>query len=62
MLHNQSWTESLGKFVMRIGRCLVDLFRTDMTQTKWGHRVIRQIFREGKFAPDNALDGRKANR
>lgn len=56
MLHNQTWTESLGKFLARAGRGIFDLFRLDMTETKWGHRVMDQIFREGKFSPNETHD------
>jgi hypothetical protein len=31
------------------GKGLLQFFSTDMTDTKWGHRVMDQIFREGKF-------------
>jgi hypothetical protein len=51
MLHNNTWTESLGKFLLRAGNAVLDLLRLDMTESKWGHRVMDQIFREGKFAP-----------
>jgi hypothetical protein len=54
MLHNNTWTESLGNFLLRAGNTVLDLFRTDMTQSKWGHRVMDQIFREGKFAPQSS--------
>ena len=50
MLHHHTWTESLGIFLKRTGEKVLDIFRLDMTETKWGHRVMDQIFREGKFS------------
>jgi len=54
MLHHHTWTESLGKFLKRAGDQVLDFFRLDITETKWGHRVMDQIFREGKFSTDQA--------
>jgi hypothetical protein len=53
MLHNNTWTITLGRFLLRTGNGLLELFRYDMTDTKWGHRVMNQVFREGKFSPDH---------
>ena len=52
MIHHHTWTETLGKFVTRAGAIAWDFLRTDLMETKFGHRVIDQIFREGKFAPN----------
>ena len=54
MIHHHTWTESLGKILKRTGEKVLDLFRLDMTESKWGHRVMDQIFREGKFSPHQA--------
>lgn len=54
MLHNNTWTESLGSSFVRLGHGLLSLFRTDLTDSKWGQRVMNQIFREGKFAPKSS--------
>ena len=50
MSHEHKWTESLGEFARQAGHKLPDLLRSDITETKYGHRVLDQIFREGKFA------------
>lgn len=52
MLQNTTWTETLGKFLLRSASGLRSLFVYDMTDTKWGQRVLKQIYREGKFAPN----------
>ena len=58
MLHHHTWTESLAIFLKRAGEKVLDFFRVDMTETKWGHRVMDQIFREGKFsAQENPKTG-----
>lgn len=31
---------------------LRSLLACDLTESKWGHRVMDQIFREGRFAPE----------
>ncbi len=54
MLQNNTWTETLGKFLLRSGSGLLSLFVYDMTDTKWGQRVLKQIYREGKFTPHPA--------
>jgi hypothetical protein len=51
MLHHHQWASSLAKLLRRAGSKVLDFFRVDMTETKWGHRVMDQIFREGKFEP-----------
>ena len=50
MLHHHTWTKSVAIFLKRAGEKVLDIFRLDMTETKWGHRVMDQIFREGKFS------------
>ena len=50
MINHHHWTETLGHFLKRVGSKVLDFFRLDMTETKWGHRVMDQIFREGKFS------------
>lgn len=51
MIHTHQWTTTLGKFLKQAGVRVLDFFRVDITETKWGHRVMDQIFREGKFEP-----------
>ncbi|MGA1204319.1 MAG: hypothetical protein ACO3ZW_00705 [Opitutales bacterium] len=51
MKHHHTWTESLTNFAKRAGEKLPDLLRSDLTETRYGHRILDQIFREGKFAP-----------
>lgn len=31
---------------------VVALFRRDLWDSKWGHRVMDQVFREGRFSPN----------
>ncbi len=63
MLHHHTWTQSLAIFCKRAGEAVLNLFRLDMTETKWGHRVMDQIFREGKFsAQENNKPGNPGRR
>jgi hypothetical protein len=54
MIQHRSWTGSLGNLLKRISEKALNLFRADITETKWGHRVMDQIFREGRFAPGDS--------
>ena len=63
MLHHHTWAESLAIFLKRAGEKVLDFFRVDMTDTKWGHRVMDQIFREGKFSvQENRKPGQPEHR
>jgi hypothetical protein len=55
MIHTHEWAESIGRFLSRTGKATVAFLDMDLTETKWGHRVMDQIFREGKFkiSPDS---------
>lgn len=52
MLQNESWSLSLGRFLARAGTAVLSFLRIDMIETKWGRRVMDQIFREGKFSDE----------
>ncbi|NDV63310.1 hypothetical protein G0Q06_12665 [Puniceicoccales bacterium CK1056] len=52
MIHHNAWTASVGRFLSRTGKATVAFLDLDLTETKWGHRVLDQIFREGKFKVD----------
>lgn len=50
MLQNAPWTHLLGKGLSRTGHWLRAVLAQDLSDSKWGHRVMDQIFREGKFS------------
>ena len=50
-MHHHSKKESIGRFTRRMGETILDYLHCDLTETRYGHRVLDQIFREGKFAP-----------
>jgi hypothetical protein len=50
MMHQHTWTESLGNLLKKTGKGVWKFLRTDLTETRYGHRILDQIFREGKFA------------
>ena len=33
-----------------MGETVLDYLQCDLTETRYGHRILDQIFREGKFA------------
>lgn len=51
MMHQHTWTESVGNLLRKTGKGIWKILRTDLTETRYGHRIQDQIFREGKFAP-----------
>ena len=51
MFQVQQRTASLGKFLVRMAKATMRWLALDVTETKWGHRVMDQVFREGKFHP-----------
>jgi hypothetical protein len=53
MLQKTKWTTVLGKSFNRVGHWLGSVLMQDLSDSKWGHRVMDQIFREGKFSPPN---------
>lgn len=53
MMYHQQWAASIGRFLSRTGKATVRFLDLDLTESKWGHRVMDQIFREGKFSADN---------
>jgi hypothetical protein len=58
-MNHLSNTGSVGKITRRIGDKVLDILQTDLTETNYGHRILDQIFREGKFAPKKSKHSKK---
>ena len=50
-MYNLTKKKSISRFTRRMGETVMDYLHCDLTETRYGHRILDQIFREGKFAP-----------
>jgi len=58
-MNRHSSTGSIGRVTRRIGGKVWEILQTDLTETNYGHRILDQIFREGKFASKKSRRSKK---
>jgi len=56
MIKVHTWTNNLRKFLLKSWRSTGLFLEKDLMESKWGQRVLDQVFREGRFSKEPDSD------